>query len=124
MDADVCVISLAFEVVCVSAGQATIARVTARIPAAVRIPVFCAVVYSDECLEVLAVFYVIRCIVHFTGANSLIVNCNILFFCAGLIDSEDPVREILAGAGADLLVVLKIIHIRLCFTRSFYLHYY
>ena len=92
MDADVCVISLAFEVVCVSAGQATIARVTARIPAAVRIPVFCAVVYSDECLEVLAVFYVIPIsIVDFTGANSVIVNCNIFCFSAGLIDGEDPV---------------------------------
>ena len=92
MDADLCVVSRAVKIVCVSAGLASIARVTARIPTAVRIPVFCAVVLSNECLEVLAVSAVRRSsIVDFSGANSLIVNCNILFFSAGLIDGEDPV---------------------------------
>ena len=91
VDADLCVVFLAFEVVCVSAGPAPIARVTARISAAVRIPVFCLVVYSDECLEVLAVCFVMKVFVNFFRADGLFENCNILCFSAGLIDGEDPV---------------------------------
>ena len=92
MDTDLCVVSRAVDVVWVGAGQAPIARVTARIPTAVWIPVFCLVVFSDECLEVLAVSLVSSSsIAHFTRANSLIVNSNPLFFIAGLIDSEDPI---------------------------------
>ena len=92
MDADRGVVDRAIEEGCVSAGPAPIARVTARISAAVWIPVFCLVVFSDECLEVLAVSLVSSSsIAHFTRANSLIVNSNPLFFIAGLIDSEDPI---------------------------------
>ena len=91
MDADLCVVFLAFDEVCVSAGPAPIARVTARIPAAVRIPIFCAVVFSDEFLEVLAVSCVVKAFVNFFRADGLSENCNILFFSAGLIDGEDPV---------------------------------
>ena len=107
VDADLNVVSCAGEVFWVGAGQAAIAGVTAGIAAVVRIPVFSLVVFSDECLEVLAVFIVIKVFVHFSGANGLIVNSNQLFFSAGLIDGEDSVREILASAGEDLLVVLN-----------------
>ena len=107
MDADLCVVSRAVDVVWIGAGQAPIARLTAGILAVVRIPILGLVVFLDECLEVLAVCFVIRVFVHFSGANGLIVNSNQLFFSAGLIDGEDSVREILASAGEDLLVVLN-----------------
>ena len=91
MDADIDVVSLAWDVVRVRAGPTPIAWVTARIPAAVRIPVFCAVVLSHECLEVLAISCVVKVFVNYFRADGLFKNSNILFFSAGLIDGEDPV---------------------------------
>ena len=92
MDADLGVVSLALFVVCVSAGPAPIARVTARISASVGIPVFCAVAFLHECLEVFAVSHVSSSsIVDFTRTDSLIVNSNPLCFSAGLIHGENPV---------------------------------
>ena len=48
VDADLGVVSCAVDVVWVGAGQAAIARLTAGLPAVVRIPVVGAVVFSDE----------------------------------------------------------------------------
>ena len=91
VDADLGVVSCAVEVVWVGAGQAAIARVTAGLPAMVRIPVIGAVVFSDEGFKVLAVSSVIKVSVHLFRADGLIENLNILCFCAWLIDGEDPV---------------------------------
>ena len=54
MDTDCLVVFCTIEVVGVSAGQAAIARVTAGLCAAVRIPVVGLVVFTDDCGEVFA----------------------------------------------------------------------
>ena len=91
VDADLGVVSCAVDVVWVGAGQAAIARLTARLPAVVRIPVVGAVVFLDECFQVLAVGSVITVFVNLFRADGLMKNLNILCFCASLIDVEDPV---------------------------------
>ena len=98
VDADCLVVFCTVEVDGVSAGQAAIARVTAGLSAAVRIPIVGSIVLSDDCVEVLTIFLVIcESIVNFPGADGLIVYLYIFFFSAPLIDGEDPVREVLAS---------------------------
>ena len=91
VDADLGVVSRAVDIVWVGAGQAAIARVTAGLPAVVRIPVVGVVVFSAEGFQVLAVGFVIKVSVNLFRADGLIENLNILCFCASLIDGEDPV---------------------------------
>ena len=63
-----------------------------------RIPVVCAIVFLDDCVEVLTISLVIcESIVNFPGADGLIVYLYIFFFGAPLIDGEDPVREVSAS---------------------------
>ena len=42
-----------------------------------------------------------------SSTDSLIVQLDKLLFCAGLIDGEDSIWQILAGEGEDLLVTLN-----------------
>ena len=91
MDADLGVASCAGEVVLVGAGQAAIARVTAGLPAVVRIPEVGAVISLDESLKILAVVVVCEDIINFSRADGLIVNSDIFFLSACLIHFEDPV---------------------------------
>ena len=73
VDADTGVVSSTGEVFWVGAGPAPIARVTAGIRVVVWIPVVGAVIFSDESLEVLAVFCVIIAFDNFSRADGLIV---------------------------------------------------
>ena len=92
VDADLGVVFCTSEVVRVSTGQAAIARVTAGLCAAVRIPVVGLVVFPDECSEVLAVSSVMSSpIVYLPGADCLIVHLHIFFLSASLIDGENTV---------------------------------
>ena len=91
VDADCDVVFCTSEEVGVSAGQAAIARVTAGLSAVVRIPEVSVVVFSDECFEVFAVYYVIRLFVYFPEADGLIEYLNIFFFSTCLIDFEETV---------------------------------
>ena len=98
VDADCDVVLRTIEEVFICAGLAAIARVTAGLSAAVRIPIVGSIVLSDDCVEVLTIFLVIcESIVNFPGADGLIVYLYIFFFSAPLIDGEDPVREVLAS---------------------------
>ena len=75
----------------VGAGQAAIARVTAGLPAVVRIPEVGAVISLDESLKILAVVVVFEDIINISRADGLIVNSDIFFLSACLIHFEDPV---------------------------------
>ena len=92
MDADLGVVYCAGEVVSITAGQASIAWLTAGLSAVVGIPVLGGVMCSHESLQVLAVFCVDRLlIVNFSRADCVIVHLKVLFLSASLIDGEDPV---------------------------------
>ena len=91
VDADLGVVFCTFEEVGITAGQAAIARVTAGLSAVVRIPVVGAIVFSDECLEIFTVSYVIRVFVYFPRADGLIEFLHIFIFSTSLIDFEDTV---------------------------------
>ena len=98
MDADTDIVSCAVDVVRVGAGKASIARVTAGLPAVVRIPVVSGVVISYYGIKSVTVVIALRGgNIIYTRADSLIVFLNILVFCTGLIYGEDPVRQIPAG---------------------------
>ena len=72
-----------------------------------------AVAISDEyfyCFKNLASYFDDKIfIINLTRADSRIVNLNILLLCAGLINGEDPVWQILAGEGEQFFVILNII---------------
>ena len=108
MNADIDIIFCAVDVVRVGAGKAAIVWVTAGLPAVVRIPVVSGVVFSYDFIKSVTVVIALRGgNVIYTRADSFIVHLNILHFCAGLINSEDPVRKIITGERGDFLVVLK-----------------
>ena len=111
MNADADVVFGAMNVVRIGAGKASIVRVTAGLPAIVRIPVVSGVVISHDVIKSVTVIFMSRVVIDIniicSRADSLIVHHNIFFLCAGLIDGEDPVRQILAGEGEDLLAILK-----------------
>ena len=90
VDADLGVVFCTIEELLVSAGQAAIAWLTAGLSAVVRIPVFGAILFSDESFDVFADFCVIRAFVYFPVAHGLIVNFHIIFFSACL-DGKDTV---------------------------------
>ena len=97
VDADCLVVLCTMEEVGVCAGQAAIARLTARLSAVVRIPVFGFVIFSDPCAEAFEVF-AFYCVTSFSddylslsGADGLIVYLNVFFFSAILIDGKEVV---------------------------------
>ena len=98
MNADTDIVFGAMDVLRVGAGKASIARVTAGLPAIVRIPIVSGVVISYDFIKSATV---VRGVsggnIIYTRADSLIVFLNILVFCTGLIYGKDPVRQILAG---------------------------
>ena len=59
VDADLGVVSCTLKELWITAGQAAIARLTAGLSAVVRIPVVSAVVFLDNCFQVLAVSLII-----------------------------------------------------------------
>ena len=108
MDADADVVFGAMDVVRVSAGKAAIVWVSAGLLAVVRIPVVSGVVISYYGIKSVTVVIALRGgNIIYTRADSFIVHLNILLFCAGLIDCEDPVRKIITGERGEILVVLK-----------------
>ena len=98
VDADLGVVSCTLKELWITAGQAAIARLTAGLSAVVRIPVFGAILFSDERFDIFAEYCVIKAFGNVLGARAdgFIVYLHILFFGAPLIDGEDPVREVLA----------------------------
>ena len=98
VDADLGVVSCTLEEFLITAGQAAIVRLTAGLSAVVRIPVFGAILFSDECFDIFTVCCVVIVFVNVFGARAdgIIVYLHIFFFSAPLIDGEDPVREVLA----------------------------
>ena len=92
--ADIGVVSCTSEVVGVSAGQASIARVTAGLYAVVRIPVVGAVLVTQsryQSCDVAADFYVLVKVNISVRAGSLNVFSCIIFFSACLVGYKDPV---------------------------------
>ena len=92
MDADIGVVFCTSEVLRISAGQASKARVTAGLYAVVRIPVVGAVLVTQsryKSCDVAADFSVLANIS--VKAESLIVFLNIFFSSACLVDCKDPV---------------------------------
>ena len=112
MDADADIVFGASEVFRVGAGATAIAWALTRVPALVRIPVVAVIVISHNVIKSVTVIFsswvVIDINIIYSSADSLIVHLNILFYCTGLIDGEDSVRQILAGEGEEsFLIVLK-----------------
>ena len=91
MDADLVVVFGAVEVVWVGASLTAIARFTAGFSAVMGIPVFGCVMFSHECIQVIAISFVNIAFANFTNADGVNVHLNILFLRAFLIDGEDPI---------------------------------
>ena len=89
VDADLSAVSCAFEEIWVSAGQASIGRLSARLSAVVRIPVVGVVVFLHDVVKsITEVIFLKGSNIIFSRADHFVVHINIFFFRASLIYSE------------------------------------
>ena len=64
-------------------------------------------VFLHDSVQVITVSSVCSSLVYFSGADSLIVDLDIFYLSASLVNFEDAVRVVFTGEGESLLVVLN-----------------